>query len=486
MSLTGVLENASAPDAASAKLGAQVLQRLEAEIVEAGWVRGARLGAEEELARRFGVSRAIMREAAAMAELNGMVESRRGKNGGLFVAASARYVAVSTLSHYFVLTGTESSQLNEIRFVVQQLVCTLATRHMDLRSAQRLREILGAFPENPRDTTRSARLALIELHRLAGLRALGLFDLALGESSLDQLLWAGATREEVADFSLKIWTSRRRQIEAIIAADPTVILREQHAITALYVDEHRRLTPPRAVSSVGPLAFHRDDLKPMKKPEVVARQIAQRIARTAAAPGDRIGSEVDIMRELEVSRGVVREAIRSLERHGIVAQERGFAGGLHVEVPRPDEAVRVARLYLSRELRGAQAAVQRVALSLQLTAAKFAARRAEARDAAFFDRVAQFRARIEGDVGDPLTRLAAFDVFLAELSGSRVLACFTRILALDVEFQVDGEGLDEAEMRTAQTTLLDALERGDIALARRCVLASRRASGVDVPQIGPF
>jgi len=484
MSLNGILADAPAPEAASSKLGAQILQRLEAEIVEAGWVRGARLGAEEELARRFGVSRAIMREAAAMAELNGMVESRRGKHGGLFVAASAQYVAVSTLSHYFVLTGTESSQINEIRFVIQQLVCTLATRHMDLASAQRLRDFVSDVPGSPRDITRRARLALMELHRAAGLRALGLFDLALGESSLDQLLWAGATREEIADFSLGLWAARGRQIEAIIAADPTGMLREQHAIAQMYAEEHRRLTPPRAASGVGPLAFHRDDLKPMKKPEAVARIIAQRVT-SAASPGERIGSEHDIMRELEVSRGVVREAVRSLERHGIVAQERGFAGGLHVGTPRPDEAVRVARLYLSRELRGAQAAVQRVALSLQLIAAKFAARRAEAGEAAFFDRVAQIRAEIEG-VDDPPSRLAALDAGLAELSGSRVLGCFTRILALDVEFRIDRESFDGAEMRAAQATLLDALERGDVALARRGVLASRRASGVDVPQIGPI
>jgi len=479
------------PEGVSSKLGSQIVRRLEAEILDAGWIRGRRLGGEEELARRFGVSRAIMREAAAMAELNGLVESRRGHSGGLFVAASAQWVAVSTLRHYLVLSGTASSEINEIRFLVQRRASMFAMRNMDPQSALRLRSLLQVRSDNFRDLVRSQRLALGEIHRLAGLRTLGLFELALGESSLDQLLWTGASKADVARLAAAVWDVRRRQVEAIIAADPVAALRAQQRILSLYQREHQRLARFGRVGEASPggvesrsLAFMRDDLVPMKKPEAVARVIARRIVESRARAGERIGSEQDIMRDLEVSRGVVREAVRSLERHGIVVLERGFAGGIHVGRPAPDEAVRVARMYLSRELQGDQSAVLHVALALQMMAAEFAARRAQAEDASLFERLAQFSAQIEVEPANPRTQLISNYLILAELSGSRVLDCLMRILVDHVEVRVDEARFDDQMLRESQRGLVGAIANGDAPLARRYLLATHKASGVESPPSG--
>ena len=469
----------------ASKLGSQVLQRLEAEIIDAGWGQGRRLGAEEELSHRFGVSRAIMREAIAMAELNGLVESRRGNNGGLFVAASAQWVAVSTLRHFLVLSGATPAEVDEIRTIVQRCACLAAMRQMDSEHAQRLREHLRVRSENPRDTIRGLRLALGEIHSLSGEPMFGLFDQALAESSMDLLLWAGASRKDVERLGTAIWDLRRIQIEAVIGADPVSAWEAQEQVQRAYQREQRhaaRHSYTAATLNVDveqrSLAFMRDELKPMKKPEAVARIIAQKIIRSEIAVGDRIGCEQDLMRDLGVSRGVVREAVRTLERHGIVALERGFAGGIYAAAPTSEEAVRVARVYLSMEAPGEPSATLNLALALQLAAAEFAARRAKAGDAALSQRLEQFDTWLDASCWTPLEELRAYYFFLAEISGSRVLDCFMRILSNHATIRVDASKIDIRATRELQRGLLRAIAQGDRSLARRYVLEGHKASGV--------
>jgi len=69
------------------KLAEQIARQLEREIVSAGWPIGQRLGNEESLVQRFGVSRWIVREAIAMTDRDGMTQRLRSRLGGLAVAA---------------------------------------------------------------------------------------------------------------------------------------------------------------------------------------------------------------------------------------------------------------------------------------------------------------------------------------------------------------------------------------------------------------
>lgn len=55
----------------------------------------------------------------------------------------------------------------------------------------------------------------------------------------------------------------------------------------------------------------------------VARQVLERVNRLRLRPGDAVPSEIEIGRELQVSRGSVREAYRSLAALGILEIESG-------------------------------------------------------------------------------------------------------------------------------------------------------------------
>lgn len=64
--------------------------------------------------------------------------------------------------------------------------------------------------------------------------------------------------------------------------------------------------------------------------EDVVEQIRASITQGHLKPGDRLSTERDLAQELGVSRGTVREAVRSLENSGLVFLRRGPGGGVFV------------------------------------------------------------------------------------------------------------------------------------------------------------
>ena len=69
-------------DGDSRKLGEILAERIEDEIVVSGWAVGTVLGSEAELTEKYGVSRAVFREAMRIVDHHGVAEMRRGPGGG--------------------------------------------------------------------------------------------------------------------------------------------------------------------------------------------------------------------------------------------------------------------------------------------------------------------------------------------------------------------------------------------------------------------
>ncbi len=67
------------------KLSEQVAQRLVEEIEARDFERGANLGNELDLQRRFGVSRAVLREALRPLELHDIIRVKTGAHGGIII-----------------------------------------------------------------------------------------------------------------------------------------------------------------------------------------------------------------------------------------------------------------------------------------------------------------------------------------------------------------------------------------------------------------
>jgi len=76
-------------------------------------------------------------------------------------------------------------------------------------------------------------------------------------------------------------------------------------------------------------------VRPRRGFEAVCDQIRQQVARGELYPGDRLPNEREMADRLEVSRAVVREAIRSLESLGMVETRQGVNGGVYVRGSTP-------------------------------------------------------------------------------------------------------------------------------------------------------
>jgi GntR family transcriptional repressor for pyruvate dehydrogenase complex len=78
----------------------------------------------------------------------------------------------------------------------------------------------------------------------------------------------------------------------------------------------------------------------------IAADIREQIGRGDLVPGDPLPVESDLMEELGVSKGVLREALRILENEGLIEVRRGLGGGPRVRHPSLAEAVAGVGIYL--------------------------------------------------------------------------------------------------------------------------------------------
>ena len=92
---------------------------MEEEIIASGWPVGKVLGSEAELIERYGVSRAVFREAMRIVDHHGVAEMRRGPGGGLVVVAPKADAAVRTLSLNLEYLDLTPKQINEARLAIE-------------------------------------------------------------------------------------------------------------------------------------------------------------------------------------------------------------------------------------------------------------------------------------------------------------------------------------------------------------------------------
>jgi GntR family transcriptional repressor for pyruvate dehydrogenase complex len=88
--------------------------------------------------------------------------------------------------------------------------------------------------------------------------------------------------------------------------------------------------------------------RPLRRPrsaDLMVQELVDRISAGGIAPGDRIGSEQDMIQDFGVSRSVVREALRLLERDGIVRVKPGPSGGVFATRPGSQPLARSIDLY---------------------------------------------------------------------------------------------------------------------------------------------
>jgi GntR family transcriptional repressor for pyruvate dehydrogenase complex len=127
---------------AKVRIYEQIAMQLQQEIAFGHLAPGERLPAERDLAARFGVSRASVREALTALQAQGLVETRQG--GGTIVRTTPETHAGSTLGDILARSGAATRNPLEVRAIFEPQTAFLAAERATSAEIAAMRDLLRA------------------------------------------------------------------------------------------------------------------------------------------------------------------------------------------------------------------------------------------------------------------------------------------------------------------------------------------------------
>lgn len=447
------------------KRASQIARRIEADIIRRGWPTGTSLGSEQALQERFQVSRSVLREAVRLVEHHQVARMRRGPNGGLLICEPDAAPATHAIIIYLEYLGITIGDLLDARLLLEPLAASQAAKQIDEGGIERLRAVLRSEQDRqpPND----------EFHTtLAEQSKNPVLQLFIDILMRLTVRYAEGSRLASASDAVEALEHRHRDHSAIVAAVTAgdavraMTLSEQHAesVTQWLKDHHqpgsRRRRRANREAPQGKLA------------EILAAAIRDDIASSGWQVGEVFGSEVALLERYQVSRAVLREAVRLLEYHAVATTRRGPGGGLVVAEPQAQASIDTIALYLQyRQPRREDLTLIRDAIEID-NVAKVVARHDAPEVRAFLDSQRLAIEEAGHAPGKAGVEEFLFHAGLATLAGNAVLELFLRIL---VEVfrrywastdQPAPSHSDLVDVRHAHLRIIEAIGQGDEALAR--------------------
>ncbi len=125
------------------KLSETIALKLVQDIEQAGAKRGANLGNEGELQRRYGVSRAVLREALRPLELHDIVRVKTGAQGGVIIRECDPTYTIELTSTYLTYSRIPLSHLWEAQSALEIAAVEKFVHRANAESLQALRKALA-------------------------------------------------------------------------------------------------------------------------------------------------------------------------------------------------------------------------------------------------------------------------------------------------------------------------------------------------------
>ncbi len=305
------------------KLAALVADQLIGDIAARGWPQGEVIGSEVDLLERYGVSRAVFREAVRLLEHLHVARMRRGPGGGLVVMEPTVDSVTDAVSVYLFYVGAEIDEVFEARLALEEMASELAPKRLDDAHITELRELADRERSGE---TKSHR----ELHNIvaqsAANPALAFFVDLLNRITL--LYLPAGTGLPKATLSASA-SAHVAIIDAILAGDSARARNRMRKHLLAEAEFLRARRPSRRHLADMPEVVGRSD----KRAEQTARQIFREVGAAGWPVGELLGSEAELMERYDVSRAVLRESVRVLEHHQVASMRRGPGGGLFVAAP---------------------------------------------------------------------------------------------------------------------------------------------------------
>lgn len=309
-------------DGASPKLAESIALKISTRLQKEDASAGTALGTEADLLSLYGSSRSVIREAIAILEREGVITVRRGRGGGLFVAEPDMLSLYHAMLAYFEFIGATAEEIISARKILYRLAIRLATERLQeidiaaLRNAgQRYRALLRAAHNPVLDIlSRSARrFEVLSLIR-SKVTPSDYFSF-LEKTNMVQDMQAEAVIEGDLETALGLETDRQSLSEKFL----NLLSEHQQKLTPEQVEE-------RLIALISPQ-------RPIKKPEFIIFKVSNDILNLGWPVGYNLGSQEEILDRYAVGRSAFREAIRPMERDGVVEMRGGRNNGLKVAEP---------------------------------------------------------------------------------------------------------------------------------------------------------
>ncbi|WP_274423871.1 FadR/GntR family transcriptional regulator [Chelativorans sp. YIM 93263] len=124
---------------------------------------GDRLPQEKMLIERFRASKGTMREALRALEAQGLVTTRTGPGGGIFVAALGENRAMELLANYFFFRQPSISDIYTVRCQLEPELAASLVGHMQEEDYQRLEETMRVYDHPPETVGEEYQQRMAEL-----------------------------------------------------------------------------------------------------------------------------------------------------------------------------------------------------------------------------------------------------------------------------------------------------------------------------------
>lgn len=148
------------------KRPAIICEELKDWIVEHNLRPGDRLPQEKALIERFRASKGTMREALRSLEAQGLVTTRTGPGGGIFVSALGERQAMELLANYFFFRQPSIADIYAVRCQLEPELAASLVGHMDQAHYARLEETMRVY-DHPAETVGEEyqqRMAELDFH----------------------------------------------------------------------------------------------------------------------------------------------------------------------------------------------------------------------------------------------------------------------------------------------------------------------------------
>ena len=445
----------SPPTGPDAKLAAGVSRRILTDVVDRGWPVGEVLGSQAQLIERYGVSRAVFREAVRLVENQQVATMRRGPGGGLVVSEPTVDAIIDAAVLYLHRANTRLTEVFEARIVLEVIAAELATERLTEDDAIELRAL-------EEEEVRDHRALHARLAALTRNPALELFVDILNRVVLLYFRDGSSLGEGTLSASRE---AHARIIEAVLDhnADAASRRMRRHLEAESAFLQNRNVSRQflsRSVALGGGVSN--------KRAEDVARAILQDVVADDLPPGTLLGSQAALIERYGASRAVFREALRLLEHHQIATMRRGPGGGLFVSAPSVRGVSDVVAVYLAR--RGISVAdLVELRIRVELAQVELAIDRGVG--------LSELHGALEHEDKLSLGEFADgghdLHAVIAGLTGNRALELVSLVLIRLMRLHQIEEVSDEEralaalEVSKAHGAIAAAITEGNVALARR-------------------